>query len=104
MLSVLRLMTMLIGAGTAYYCLMGAYPGPIFTIPGYVAAGALALSALMPRSAAPPAMLTANGLSLGVFLVALMAYVEPGRAVDLKLIAAMAANLVVILLLHPRGN
>jgi hypothetical protein len=58
----------------------------------------------MPRGIVASAMVTASALALGVFLVALMSYVGPGRPVNLQLIAAMAVNLATILLLHPRGQ
>lgn len=104
MLLILRILTILLGAGLGYYVYLGTMPGEIFRLPGFIAAGALAFAALMPRGISPSAMLTAHGLSLGICLVALMAYVGPSKAVDLRLIAAMAVNLTTILLLHPRSG
>jgi len=104
MLSLLRLLTAVIGAATIYYVLNGTMQDEMFRIPDLIAGGAMVLAALVPGHNAASAMTTASALALGVFLVALMTYVGPGRAVDLKLIAAMAVNLATILLLHPRGD
>lgn len=104
MLSLLRLLTAVIGAATIYYVLNGTMKDEMFRVPDLIAGGAMVLAALMPRGIAASAMTTANALALGVFLVALMAYVGPGKPVDLKLVAALAVNLATILLLHPRGH
>ncbi|RYY29039.1 MAG: hypothetical protein EOP62_01620 [Sphingomonadales bacterium] len=104
MLSLLRLLTVVIGAATVYYVLNGTMKDEMFRIPHLIAGGAMVLAALTPRGIAASAMTTAGALALGVFLVALMTYVGPGKPVDLKLIAAMAVNLTTILLLHPRGG
>ena len=105
MLSLLRLLTAVIGGATVYYVLNGTMKDEMFRIPDLVAGGAMVLAALVPgRALAASAMTPASALALGVFLVALMAYVGPGKPVDLKLIAALAVNLATILLLHPRGD
>jgi peptidoglycan/LPS O-acetylase OafA/YrhL len=104
MLSLLRLLTAVIGAATIYYVLNGTMKDEMFRIPDLVAGGAMVIAALIPGRIAASAMTTASALALGVFLVALMAYIGPGKPVDLKLVAAMAVNLATILLLHPRGD
>jgi peptidoglycan/LPS O-acetylase OafA/YrhL len=104
MLSLLRLLTAVIGAATVIYVLNGTMKDEMFRVPDLIVGGAMIVAALLPRGIAASAMVTASALALGVFLVALMAYVGPGKPVDLKLVAAMAVNLATILLLHPRGH
>jgi len=104
MLILLRLLSILVGAGTAWRVLEGVMTAPLFKTADLVVGGVLIVAALMPRPIAPVAMIAANAYALGVFSVALASYLVPGRPVDPLLIAALAVNLTTILLLFPRGG
>jgi hypothetical protein len=102
MLLVLRLLAILVGAATAWRVLDGSMTDAIFKVPDLVLGGVLVIAALLPRSAAPSALLAASAYALGVFSVALATYMVPGRPVEPLLLAGMAVNLATILLLMPK--
>ena len=102
MLPILRLLSILVGAATAWRVLDGTMTDPLFKVPDLALGIAMVIAALMPRGYAAPAMTAANAYALGVFSVALAAYLVPGTAVNPLLLAGMAVNVVTILLLLPR--
>ncbi|MDF7773700.1 hypothetical protein P1X14_00445 [Sphingomonas sp. AOB5] len=104
MLLVLRLLSILVGAGTAWQVLSGTMTAPLFKVADLALGAALVIAALMPRAIAPTALIAANAYALGVFSIALASYLVPGRPVAPLLIGCMAINLTAILLLFPRGG
>jgi hypothetical protein len=104
MLLVLRLLSILLGAGAAWRVLNGMMTVPLFKVADLVLGVALVLAALMPRAIAPTALIAANAYALGVFSIALASFLVPGRPVEPLLILGMAVNLTTILLLFPRGS
>lgn len=104
MLLLLRILSLVVGAATAWRVLDGTMTAPLFKAADLAVGAALVIAALMPRAVAPMALVTANAYALGVFSVALAGYLVPGRPVDPLLMAAMAVNLTTVLLLFPRGS
>lgn len=102
MLILIRILSVLVGAGTAWRVYEGTLAQPLFKIAYIVVAAVLVIAALLPRTSAASVMLAANAYALGVFSIGLASYLVPGRPVDPLLIAAMAVNLAAILLLMPR--
>lgn len=104
MLLLLRLLSILVGAATAWQVLEGRMTQPLFKVADLAVGAALVIAGLMPKSVAPTALITANAYALGVFSIALASYLVPGRPVDPLLMAAMAVNLATVLLLFPKGG
>lgn len=104
MLILLRLLSIVVGAATAWRVLDGTMTMPLFKVANLAVGAVLVLAALAPKSIAPSAMATASAYALGVFSIALASYLVPGRPADPLLLAAMAVNLTTILLLFPRGG
>lgn len=104
MLILLRILSFTVGAATAWRVLEGQMTAPLFKVAELAVGAALVIAALMPRSVAPTALIASNAYALGVFSVALAAYLVPGKPVEPLLMAAMAVNLTTILLLFPRGG
>ena len=104
MLWVLRLLSLIVGAATAWRVLDGTVAAGIYKVPELAVGAALIISALLPRGVAPGAMTAASAYALGVFSIVLSGFLVPGRPVDPLLIAAMAVNLTTILLLIPRDG
>ena len=108
MLLALRLLSLIVGGFTAWRLYDGHLGHLLYRLPELVAGVAMLLAALIPSRSAVPALVTAHAYAFGVFSVALAASLVPGRPVQPLLIAGMAVNLVVILLLFPkmagRGN
>lgn len=104
LLIMLRLLSLVVGAATAWRVLDGTMTSALFRVPDLAVGAVLVLAALLPRGAAVPALIGANGYALGVFSVALADYLVPGRPVQPLLIAGMAVNLAVILLLLPKPS
>jgi hypothetical protein len=104
MLILLRLLSILVGAATAWRVLDGTMTMPLFKVADLAVGAALVIAGLMPKGAAQHALVAANAYALGVFSIALASYLVPGRPADPLLMAAMAVNLTTILLLFPRGG
>jgi hypothetical protein len=104
MLLALRILSIAVGAGTAWRVIDGTMTAPLFKIAELFLGAVLVIAALLPRPVAPTAMIAAHAYALGVFSIALAGYLVPGRPVDPLLMAAMAVNLSAVLLLFPRGG
>jgi len=104
MLLLLRLLSILVGAGAAWKVLDGTMTMPLFKVADLAAGAVLVIAGLMPKPVAPTALIAANAYALGVFSIALASYLVPGRPADPLVMAAMAVNLTAILLLFPRGG
>jgi peptidoglycan/LPS O-acetylase OafA/YrhL len=104
MLLLLRLLSILVGAATAWRVLDGQMTQPLFKVADLAVGAALVIAALMPKGVAPTALVAASAYALGVFSIALAGYLVPGHPADPLLMAAMAVNLTTILLLFPRGG
>ena len=104
MLILLRILSLAVGAATAWRVLDGTMTAPLFKVADIAVGAALVIAALMPRAIAPTALVAASAYALGVFSIALASYLVPGKAVDPLLMAAMAVNLTTLLLLFPRGS
>lgn len=104
MLQLLRLLSVLLGAGIAWKVLDGTMTMPLFKVADLAAGAALVIAGLMPKPTTSTALIAANAYALGVFSIALASYLVPGRPADPLVIAAMAVNLTTILLLFPRGS
>lgn len=102
MLLALRLLSLIVGGFTAWRVLDGHMTNTLFKVPDLAVGAALVLAALIPTRGAVAALVTANAYAFGVFSVSLAYYLVPSRPVEPLLIAGMAVNLVVILLLLPR--
>jgi len=104
MLLILRILSLTVGAATAWRVLDGTMTAPLFKFAELALGAALVIAALMPRKVAPTALIAASAYALGVFSVSLASHLAPGHAMEPLLIAAMAVNLTTILLLFPRGR
>ena len=104
MLLLLRILSLTVGAATAWRVLDGTMTSPVFKVPELVLGAALVIASLMPRGVAPTALIAASTYALGVFSVSLASHLAPGHAMEPLLIAAMAVNLTTLLLHFPRGS
>jgi hypothetical protein len=104
MLWILRLLSITVGAATAWRVLDGSMTQSLFKVPVLVAGAVLVITALLPRATASVAMVASSAYALGVFSILLASYMVPGRPVDPLLMAAMAVNLTTAALLFPRGE
>jgi len=102
MLLTLRLLSLIVGGFTAWRVLDGHMVSTLFKVPDLAVGAAMVLAALIPSRGATAALVAANAYAFGVFSVALASYLVPSRPVEPLLIAGMAVNLVVILLLFPK--
>lgn len=102
MLPMLRLLSLVVGGFTAWRVLGGQMTSTLFKVPDLAVGAVMVLAALIPNKGAAPALVAANAYAFGVFSVALAGYLVPSKPVEPLLIAGMAVNLVVILLLLPR--
>lgn len=102
MLSMLRLLSLTVGGFTLWFALTIPVIAPWFKGPGIAVAVMLLIAALVPARIAPRVLESMNGFACGVFAVSLTGYLGPNGPIVPLLIAGMAMNLAVIVLLRFR--